>query len=153
MVEARIRDKEFPSANGYPLETWEKAMSAFTAFEEWTRQTQLKPLETEVSLTCRCHMFGGTLDAMLIQGELALGDWKTGNSVYSDALLQLAAYGHLWAVNHPDKPITGGYHLLRFSKEHGDFTHHFWRNLDRAWRQFELFREAYDIDKEVKARL
>lgn len=153
MVEATIRGKEFPTPNDYPLDTWEKAQSAYSAFDEWTKQTKLKPLETEVALTCRCHMFGGTLDAMLIQDQLALGDWKTGNAIYSDYLLQLAAYGHLWTVNYPDRPITGGYHLLRFSKEHGDFSHHYWRNLDRAWRQFELFREAYDLDKEIKARL
>ena len=40
--------------------------------------------------------------------------------------------------------------IKRFAKEHGDFAHHYFPNLDDAWRQFVLFREAYDIDRELK---
>lgn len=153
MIEAHIRGKEFPKESEYDPTIWFKAQSSYTAFQKWAGQTKLTPVETEVAMTCACHRFGGTLDVMLVDGELALGDWKTGNAVYIDHLCQLAAYGHLWNVNHPDRLITGGYYLLRFSKVEGDFTHHYWRNLDKAWRQFELFREAYDIDKELKLRL
>lgn len=153
MIEAHIREKDFPKQTNYDPTMWEKAQSSYAAFQKWAGQTKLTPVETEVAMTCLCHQFGGTLDVMLVDGELALGDWKTGNAVYIDHLCQLAAYGHLWNVNHSDRPITGGYYLLRFSKVEGDFTHHYWRNLDRAWRQFELFREAYDIDKELKTRL
>lgn len=153
MVEATIRSKPMPREGDYAPEMWTKAQSSFQAFSDWTRQTKLTPLETEIGLTCRCHMYGGCLDAMLIQDQLAMGDWKTGNAVYVDHITQLAAYGHLWMVNYPGRPITGGYHLLRFSKVEGDFTHHFWSNLDKAFRQFELFREAYDLDKQLKERL
>lgn len=153
MIEATIRSKPFPIESEYETEVWGKAQSSFAAFQEWSKQTQLAPLETEASMICRCHRFGGTLDAMMVCDKLALGDWKTGGAVYIDHLCQLAAYGHLWTVNHPDRPITGGYYLLRFSKVEGDFTHHFWANLDKAWRQFELLREAYDLDAELKARL
>ena len=152
MIEATIRRKPFPVEIEYPPDMWKKAISSFGAFEEWSQQTQLTPLETEVSMTCRCHRFGGTLDAMMICDRLALGDWKTGSGPYTDHLCQLAAYNHLWIVNYPDRPIRGGHYLLRFSAE-GDFHHHFWANLDKAWRQFELLREAYDLDAELKARL
>ena len=71
----------------------------------------------------------------------------------SDGLgVLIAAYKQLWEENHPDRPITGGYHLLRFDKEHADFTHHFWTELDEAWSQFQIFRQAYDIDKRLKKR-
>jgi len=159
MVESTIRCKPFPikpespPAPAIEMINWKKATSSFAAFQEWSQQTKLTPLETEVSLTCRCHMVGGTLDAMMVNDKLAIGDWKTGNAVYIDHLCQLAAYGHLWTVNYPSRPIIGGYHLLRFSKVEGDFTHHFWANLDKAWRQFELLREAFDLDKELKERL
>lgn len=153
MIESVIRSKPFPEESSYPPETWTKAMSSFTAFKEWSQQTRLTPLETEMPLTCRCHRFGGTLDAMMVSEKLAIGDWKTGNAVYVDHLCQLAAYGHLWTVNFPDRPIEGGYHLLRFSKVEGDFTHHFWADLNRAWRQFEILREAYDTDKALRDRL
>jgi len=82
-----------------------------------------------------------------------MGDWKTSNAIYPDHIIQLAAYKVLWEENHPDQPITGGFHLCRFSKEHGDFAHHFWSELDDAWEQFLLFRQAYDIDKKLKKRV
>jgi hypothetical protein len=153
MVEADIRGTAGPQKNGIEPAVWDKALTAFGAYLEWKEQSQLKPSHTEVPLVCRCNRFGGCLDAILVQGKLSLGDWKTSNGVYVDHLGQLAAYGHLWAVNFPDQPIEGGFHLIRFSKAEGDFHHHHWQNLDIAWRQFELFREAYDIDKQLKERL
>ncbi len=67
-------------------------------------------------------------------------------------LIQLAAYNLLWLENHPDRPLTGGFHLCRFSKENGDFSHHYWPNLDDAREQFILLRRAYDLDKQLKKR-
>jgi hypothetical protein len=80
-------------------------------------------------------------------------DWKTSNGVYQDYIIQIAAYRNLWEENYPDKPITGGFHLLRFSKEHADFTHHYWNDVDEGWEQFKLFRKAYDLDKILKKRV
>lgn len=153
MVEADIRGHKPPKSADYEPETWAKANSAFRAYAEWRSQTQLVPDQTEMSLTCACHKMGGTLDTVLVQGRRSLGDWKTSNGVYQEYLCQLAAYRHLWEINHPDMPITGGFHLLRFSKSNGDFTHHFWAELDDAWRAFELMRELYDLDKRLKERL
>lgn len=99
------------------------------------------------------YRFGGTPDAIgKVDGELCLIDWKTSNSVYSDYLIQIAAYKHLWEENHPGQLITGGYHLCRFAKENGDFAHHYYPDLEEAWRLFLLFREAYDIDKVLRKR-
>ncbi len=153
MVESAIRKHEPPAASDYDAETWAKATSAFAAFQEWQRQTQLVPCQTEVPMTCRCHMVGGTLDTVLVQGKLSIGDWKTSNSVYPEMLCQLAAYRHLWEVENPDQPITGGFHLLRFSKSDGDFTHHFWSQLDAAWAAFEHMRVLYDLMADLKGRL
>ena len=79
-------------------------------------------------------------------------DIKTSNGVYRDNLLQVAAYGYLWAANNPPDQITGGYHILRFSKENGDFSHHFYPDLSEAWEMFVLLRKAYDIDLRLKKR-
>lgn len=140
----------------YPVDidddTISKANSSFSAFKEWSRQSNLRPAQTEVSMTCRCHMIGGTLDTIFLGDKLAIGDWKTSNSVYQDHLCQLAAYRHLWEIN-TNQPITGGFHLLRFSKTNGDFTHHFWGELGAAWEAFELMRKLYDYDKILKERL
>lgn len=154
MVEAHIKGQTFDRA-AYPLpaEGWSKAESSFNAYLAWESMTKLKVIEQEMQLVSEQYKFGGTPDAIgLIGNELCLLDWKTSNSVYQDYLIQLAAYRQLWEENHPDRPLTGGFHLLRFAKEHADFAHHYFANLDEAWRQFVLFREAYDIDKILKKR-
>jgi len=133
--------------------TLKKARNSFFSFLEWANQTKLKPEHTEVSLTCDCHQTGGTLDTILVQGKRSLGDWKTSNSIYMDYLIQLAAYKHLWEVNHSDQPIEGGFHLLRFSKESADFTHHYWSELDQAWQAFEHMRALYDLVNNLKKRI
>ena len=88
-----------------------------------------------------------------VQAPEPLGDWKTANGVYPDNVIQLAAYKQLWDENYPDQPITGGFHLCRFAKEHADFSHHYWSELDDAWEQFKLFLSAYEIDKRIKKRV
>lgn len=150
-VEAWIKGQEFKWI--YPLnEVTQKARKSFDAFIEWADQTQLKVTHTEVPLISEKHRFGGTLDAMLIRGKRSLGDWKTSNKIYSEYLVQVAAYGILWEENFPEQSIEGGFHLLRFDKEYGDFHHHWWGELETAKRQFILLREAYELDKELKKR-
>ena len=139
---------EFPTS-----EIGERAKKAFSAFEEWARQTNLTVTQTEVSLVSERHRFGGTLDAILIQGKRAIGDWKSSNALYPEYLVQVAAYGKLWEENFPAEPITGGYHLLRFDKTYGDFAHRWWAELDTAWTAFLHLRALYDLDKELKARV
>lgn len=150
-VEAWIRGNDYQWGDP-KLEIIKRAKRAYDAFIEWTNQTQLKITHTEVPLISEKHKFGGTLDAMLIQGKRSLGDWKSSNRIYSEYLVQVAAYGILWEENFPDQPIEGGYHLLRFDKEFGDFHHHWWGELETAKRQFLLLREAYELDKELRKR-
>ena len=145
LIEADIRKQEF-------ITTDEAAIKAFGAYQEWRQHTTLQPTHTETPLVSRQYHYGGTLDTMLIQGKLSLGDWKTSNAIYIEYLMQLAAYKHLWEENFPDQPITGGLHLLRVSKV-GDFHHHWWAELDDAWESFLLRRRAYDLDKKLKERI
>jgi hypothetical protein len=92
---------------------------------------------------------------MLVNGKLALGDYKTSNSIHMGMLCQLAAYRVLWEEVNPNEPITGGFHLLRFSKpEHKDdpvmFSQHYWSDLDVAWEAFKHMRELYELQKRLK---
>ena len=80
MVEAHIRKREFDPAP-YSEEVLAKAKVSFGAFLEWADQTQLKPVESELSLVSEKYRYGGTLDAMLVKGKLSLGDWKTSNRI------------------------------------------------------------------------
>lgn len=138
----------------FPRDMGQTAMDAYGAYLDWEEQTNLKILDQEMSLVSEAFRFGGTIDALGrdARGRFCLVDWKTSNSVYQDYLLQLAAYKVLWEENNIPQKIDGGFHLCRFAKEHGDFAHHYYPNLDEAWRMFELLRECYDIDKQLKKR-
>ena len=134
-------------------DTVDKANRAFRSYLLWESQSKLKIVAQEISLVSEKHKFGGTPDAIgEIDGQLCLCDWKTGNALYRDMLVQMAAYKALWEENYPDQLLTGGFHMCRFSKEHGDFAHHYYDQLDEAWEQFLLFRQAYEIDKQLKKR-
>jgi hypothetical protein len=152
MVEGFIRKTPIV-ATQYNDEIIAKASISFNAFLEWAETSQLKAAETEVQLISQKYRYGGTPDVFFIKGKRSLGDWKTSNAVYPEYLCQLAAYKNLWEENYPDQPIEGGAHLIRFDKEHGDFHHHFYTDLDDAWEAFKYMRSLYDLDKILKKRV
>lgn len=153
LVEYHIKGDAEPDLSQYPEPIKKQAWQGYKNYLKWERMTNLQVVEQEVSLVSEKYKFGGTLDAIMVDDELSMGDWKTSDSVYPDYLIQLAAYKVLWEENFPDRPITGGFHLCRFSKKHGDFSHHYWSELDDAWEQFKLFLRAYEIDKKLKKRV
>jgi len=156
MVEASIKGEHPEMVQDYinlSVDDRVKAKNAFAMYEEWAAQSSLVIVEQEMYLVSEKHRFGGTPDAIgEIAGKLCLVDWKTSNGVYSDYLLQLAAYRVLWDENHPDRPLTGGSHLCRFAKEFGDFAHHYYAELDDAWTMFELLLRAYRLDQILRKR-
>lgn len=154
MVEAHIKHANVDCMlDSAAADMKDKARSAFNAYLAWERMTKLRVIDQEMQLVSEKYRYGGTPDAIgIIDNELCLLDWKSSNGIYTDYLIQVAAYKNLWDENHPDRIIVGGCHILRFAKEHADFSHHFFPDLSEAWRQFVLFREAYDIDKVLSKR-
>ena len=150
-VEAWTKGQQPVWQAGSP-EVIQRAQRAFGAFLEWAEQTKLVVDKTELPLVSEQYKFGGTFDAILLGTKRAMADWKASNGVYGEYLAQVAAYGQLWKENFPDQPIEGGFHLLRFDKTYGDFTHKWWNELDAGWGFFLGLRHAYDFDKELKAR-
>lgn len=155
MCEAYAKGRDFDGSK-YPAEILAKADGAFAAFKSWAGQTNLRIAHSELPLISENYRYGGTLDCMLVNGALSLGDYKTSNSLRIGMLCQLAAYHNLWTENRPEEPITGGFHLLRFSKsEHQDdpvhFSHHHWSHLDVAWEAFKHMRQLYELQKRLKA--
>lgn len=153
MVEAHIHGHEY-SPQGDRPEFVEKASAAFAAYLAWERMTAITFRHTEVSLISDHHGFGGTLDAIgIIGNQLVVCDWKCGNAVYPDYLYQLAAYKLLWEENYPEHPIIGGFHLCRFAREQGDFSHHFFPSLDEEAETFLLMRSLYERVKRTEKRV
>ena len=153
LVEAHLNQRTVPDMMG-DEEVGAKARAAFATYVRWHAMTKLLVRHTEVSLVSERHKFGGRLDAVGdVGGKLVLVDWKTSNSVYADYLLQLAGYRILWEENYPDHRLTGGFHLCRFAKEHGDFSHHYFKSLDLEAGTFLAMRQLYDQIKQVEKRV
>jgi hypothetical protein len=155
LVEAHIHNEPEPDLSTYPEEISVPALQGYQNYLQWQGDNKIEIVSQEMELISTDFLFGGCPDAIGLdsRGNLCILDWKTSNGVYPDYLIQIAAYRQLWEENNPDKPLTGGFHLLRFSKEHADFAHHYWQELDDAWEQFKLFRRAYDLDKQLKKRV
>ena len=150
IVECEIHGREAPAI---PDDMAERVQSALAAWHKWRDANRLEIVATEVPYVSEVHRFGGTLDAVAREtdGRLVLLDWKTSNGVYTDYLLQLAAYKLLWDEFNAEK-ITGGFHLVRFSKEHGDMEHRYWPDLSDAAEMFKHLRAAYDLDAKLRKR-
>jgi hypothetical protein len=128
------------------------AWSGFKAFLDWAEQVDLNVIETEAPLISERYRYGGTLDAVaLVGGTLKLLDWKTSGGVYSSMLAQLGAYRQLLRERDGNTAPDAA-QLLRVGKEHGDFHFHSYPQsiLDLGWRQFLLWRESYELEKELK---
>lgn len=131
-----------------------KGLKGYDNFLRWEEQSGLFVVSWEKPLVSEKYQYGGTPDGMFeFKGRIALGDWKSSKKVYTDNILQLAAYLILWEENFPEQPITDGAHIVRFSKDYGDFEHRSFDNLDLEKKQFLLLREAYDLDKSIKKRI
>ena len=153
LVEAHLRGEADPALKG-DKDTIEKAKAAFATFLKWQRQSSLTFRHVEVALVSEQYRFGGRLDAIGVVGnELVLCDFKTSNAVYVDYTLQLGAYKLLWEEVYPDHPLIGGFHLLRFAKEEGDFAHHHFPKLDKEAAVFLSMRKLFDEVKECERRV
>ncbi|KKK77777.1 hypothetical protein LCGC14_2850170 [marine sediment metagenome] len=153
LVEARINKRDEPELVGSE-EVISKARAAFATYLKWQDMTKIEVRHTEIALVSEKHAFGGRPDAIGVTSDgLALIDWKTSNAVYADYILQLAAYKCLWEENYPDHPLVGGFHLCRFAKEEGDFSHHYFPALDHELETFLRMRELYTMVKKVEKRV
>jgi hypothetical protein len=50
-------------------------------------------------------------------------------------------------------PAGGWFHLCRFAKEQGDFSHHYFPSLDDEAETFLLMRDLFDRVKQAERRL
>lgn len=156
MVEADLHGQEPPAMpEHFTDEMRAGALSGFRAYKENLKRTKAFVMPLEVQLVSEEYRFGGTPDGIVeFEGIVDMADWKTSNGVYLDYIVQGAAYIHLWNTHHPESKCTG-LRIFRFGKESGTFAEHYYppETLEIAWRQFVLFREAFDLDKVLKKRV
>jgi hypothetical protein len=73
----------------------DKAMWAFSSWQKWRKEVNLKPLFVEVPVWSMAHGYAGTMDLLAeVNGVMTVLDWKSGKAIYPEAFLQNAAYRH-----------------------------------------------------------
>lgn len=156
MVEAYLKGGEVETAlaKASTRQVAGQAQQGFQNFLNWKAMVGMSVVSLEEPMVDEVWRYGGTPDAATVEvgGTVALMDWKTGG-LYMDHLLQLAAYAHLWDVHHPEQRITGGFHLVRFNRESADFAHHFFGELEGAWKMFTHLRAAFEFDQQLQKRV
>lgn len=126
----------------------QKAFISFAAFREWRERFHVRAIAQETPLISEKYQFGGTPDLIALVGnQRAIVDFKTSPKPYPDHLLGLAAHGQLWNENHPDMPLTGGYHLICLPKDGSPPQHYAWYDLSQQFELYKLYLQAYHLDK------
>lgn len=154
LIDADIHGREPDIKPDVDPEQVELARKGFEAFRAWRAQVKLEIVDTERPLVSESMRYGGTYDALgLANGVLVLLDWKSGNRLYAEHVVQCAAYRHLVHEHGGhDGQIPQEAYLLRVGKEYGDFHFHYFPKgvLDLAWEAFRRMRELYDLDAKLK---
>ena len=139
-----------------PPDELAKARAGFKSFLRWAELTRLQIVKSEAELVSEKYLFGGCLDSTMsvsLDGRLSLVDFKFSSGLYGEYLIQIAAYALLYEECFPGDKIEE-YHILRFSKEHCDFSHYSWMDLSMEKEAFldllHYHQKKVLIDKRAK---
>ncbi len=84
--------------------------------DTWLTESGFKPIRQEIHVVSRTYKYSGTFDAVgLLNGRLAVVDWKTSTGIYPDMGLQLTAYAWAYAEEFGAKPEIG--YIVHVSKD------------------------------------
>ena len=140
-----------PDLSGFTSDQIEKAETGFLAFLEWEKGAQLTYEHIELPVVSEKYCYGGTIDMIARKdGELWLCDIKTSRSIYSEHIIQLAAYYRAY-VEQEQKQLHK-FLLLHIGKNDGSFAAHqiAGPKIATAWEVFEHLRALYDLEREMK---
>ena len=120
---------------------------AFMQFRKWRIGCHVQPIALEVSLVSEVHQYGGTPDCIaLIDGKVALVEFKTSAKPFADHLVAMAAHAQLWSENNQGRPIEA-FHWIGLPKDGSEFKHHAYADLPIQWEIFLLYLDAWRLEK------
>jgi hypothetical protein len=91
---------EQPDTKDYTANQIELAKNCLASYQEWKGKRKIEPIVVEKMLVSEEHGYGGTPDFFGgIDGVLTLVDYKTGSGIYSEHIIQVAAYHNLLTEN------------------------------------------------------
>ena len=126
-----------------------QAKTAYYGFYKWFEDNDVEFYETELKLVSEQYQFGGTFDAVCkVNGKLVICDWKTSSDVYSEYLIQAAAYRQLYKEyhNHDHWYKIKGAIILKLNKEENGYEEHKYKikDLNWGWKMFKLLLKIQD---------
>lgn len=145
--------KENTDIDDYSKNQIKAADLAFKAFKDWDKQVKPTYVESEIKLIDDDLCVGGTCDLILkIDGKLYIGDLKTSKGLYSEFIVQLAAYRYMYEKQTGNK-LQGG-KLLRLDKEGNGFEEHNipLERLDWGWEVFSTLLKLSELQANGQKR-
>jgi hypothetical protein len=153
LFEAHLRKLPLPAVPDTPV-----GVAGYRGYENavrWLDGSSMTIEPYEKPLVSERYRYGGTPDALATSKDriLSLADWKTSAGVYPEMLIQMAAYRQLLSETQ-GTPVVG-VHLVRFSRDHGDFAHYYFDDsaLDTGWTIFQALLALYGPLKALEKRV
>jgi len=106
----------------------EPAKLGFSAYCDWRKKVNYKPVASELAVASKKYKFGGRLDSIAYaEDELRLLDWKSSKAIYAEYWLQVAG-GYYQGLretypvqSNPELEKLKGIQIIRFGKVDGEF--------------------------------
>lgn len=124
----------------------DQAKRGAEAFHKWFDSNNIEVIASEKTIFSKQYYYAGTCDFVArINGELVVGDFKTGKRIYDETRYQTAAYQH---ALEEEEGIKFAHRLaVRFCKETGDFETKIFRDFES---DFEVFAATLIIHRAMK---
>lgn len=88
-------------------------------FLSWEKEHSVKFLLSEQQVYSKKYNYTGTIDFIcMIDGEMYIGDLKTSSGIYSEYLIQTAAYRYARSEEYPEENYVGQI-IVRVGKDDG----------------------------------
>lgn len=130
----------------------EDEWDAIISFRKWFENTDVEILESEWTTYSRKHNFAGTVDSIAkVDGKVTVLDWKTGNGIYDNYWLQVAAYMRALRENGKYNPTQTA--ILRVGTRHKNgFEPLKTKGWQESQKNFTLFKDIQDIWRDKKGK-
>jgi hypothetical protein len=104
-----------------PLPEHPQVRNCVEAAIKWIEEHDIKPLIIEKPLYSRIHQVAGRMDKLaMVDGRLAVVDWKSSTGLWPEYLLQIAAYASIYMEEFPDQQVEDRW-LVKLGKYDGEF--------------------------------
>lgn len=151
MIECHILKSAFdPSA--FTADAAQAAKANFQQFLAWEERNKPVYGDPETACVSKRYLYGGIVDFSCrfeSRPKLAILDIKTGKGIYTDQLIQLAAY--IPAFEETFEIRVDEAHIIRCDKESGKYEHQLFQR-DELNNHFEVFKHLIHLNS-LKAKL